>query len=316
MMNLLALKYFGPPVETVAGWQAMLLIFFGSGIAGGALSVYMGNLLTVGASGGVLGLLSAAIVFEMFKVKGAGNFSDKSNFSTLIFILAINVGFGFFENGIDNYAHFGGLLGGAILGIVYAIFLKISILKKFANLFSIALVIIVLGMALNQHISLFRSNSFYPAVNNSFKLCEVASSSLSLEIPETWKVEEESAKLQELNAKGPFGEKLNVIFGLNTESEENFLKEYVAQKNIEFEQDNEIELVSIVGPELVPIRKNTYRVVWNIKAYGRTAVLENYIIFEDGLVYMTNLIATTTHTENYASITKQAVITVKIKETL
>ena len=316
MMNLLALKYFGPPVETVAGWQAMLLIFFGSGIAGGALSVYMGNMLTVGASGGVLGLLSASIVFELFRVKGAGSFSDKSNFSTLIFILAINIGFGFFENGIDNYAHFGGLLGGAVLGIVYAMFLKISSLKKFANLFSTALVIIVLGIALNQHISLFRSNSFYPANNNSFKRCEVASSSLSLEIPETWKVEEESAKLQELNAKGPFGEKLNVIFGLNTDTEENFLKEYAAQKNMEFEQDNEIELVSIVGPELVPIRKNTYRIVWNIKAYGRTAVLENYIVFEDGLVYMINLIATTTHTEGYSSITRQAVATVKIKETL
>ena len=316
MMNLVALKYFGPPVETVAGWPGLLLIFFGSGIIGGALSVYMGNLLTVGASAGVLGLLTASIVFELLKVKGAGSFSEQSNFSTLIFILAINIGFGFFENGIDNYAHFGGLIGGAVLGMIYAVFIKINLLKKFANLFSIAFVIIVLGLAVNQHISLFRSDSFYPVKTNSFKRCEVASSSLSLEIPDTWILEEESAKLQELNAKGPFGEKLNVVFGLNTDSENVFLKEYIEQKNREFEQENEIELVSIVGPEPVTIRKNTYRVIWNIKAYGRTAALENHIIFEDGLVYITNLIITTSHTNSYSSITERAVTSLKLKETL
>ena len=132
-------------------------------------------------------------------------------------------------------------------------------------------------MDLNKHIALFNSNSFYPVKNNGFIRCEVASSSLCLEIPDSWMVEEESAKLQELNVKGPFGEKLGVIFGLNTASEESFLKEYVEQKNIEFEQVEEIELVSIVGPEQVPFRKNTYRVLWNIKAYGRTAALESYI---------------------------------------
>lgn len=316
IMNLFALKYFGPPVETVAGWPALLLIFFGSGIAGGALSVYMGNMLTVGASGGVLGLLTAAIVFELLKVKGSGNFSDKSNFSTLIFILAINVGFGFFEKGIDNYAHFGGLLGGAVLGLFYAILMKISILKKFANIVAIAFVIIVLGMAINQHIALFNSNSFYPLKNNAFIRCEVASSSLSLEIPDSWRVEEESAKLQELNAVGPFGEKINVIFGLNTASEESFLKEYVEQKNIEFEQVEGIKLVSIVGPELVSFKRNTYHVVWNVKSYGGVAALDTYIVFEDGLVYITNLIVTTKHTESYASIVRQAVTTLKLKETL
>jgi rhomboid protease GluP len=316
MMNLLALKYFGPPVETIAGWPGLLFIFFGSGIAGGALSVFMGNSLTVGASGGVLGLLTASIIFELFKVKGAGNFHEQSNISTLIFILAINIGFGFFENGIDNYAHFGGLLGGAILGMIYAIFIKISLLKKVAGFASIAVVIATLGLAFNQHISLFRSNSFYPEKTKGFKRCEVASSTLSLEIPETWTLDESSAKLQELNAKGPFGEKLNVIFGLNTESEEAFIKEYVEQKNREFEQENEIELVSIIGPEPVSFRNNTYRVVWNIKAYGRTAALENHIVFEDGLVFITNLIVTTSHTENYSSISKQAVTSLKLKETL
>ena len=63
-------------------------------------------------------------------------------------------------------------------------------------------------------------------------------------------------------------------------------------------------------------RKNTYRVVWNIKAYGRTAALENHIVFEDGLVFITNLIVTTSHTENYSSISKQAVTSLKLKETL
>ena len=312
IMNLFALRYFGPPVETVAGWPALLLIFFGSGLAGGALSVYMGNTLTVGASGGVLGLLTATIVFELFKIKGSGNFSEQSNFSTLIFILGINIAFGFFESGIDNYAHFGGLIGGAILGMLYIIPIKVPIIKKFANLFSIIFTIILLGFALQQHISLFNSNSFYPLSVKEFQACDVASSSMKLEIPTTWKVED-STKPFDLTIKGPFGEKLTIGVRPNSLAPESYLKEYVEQNNIELEKENELELISIIGPEPVSIRDNTYRVIWNLNAYGRKASLENFLIFEEGYIFMTNLIVTTVHTSNYDPIINHVVSTLKLK---
>ena len=312
IMNLLALRYFGPPVETVAGWPALLLVFFGSGIAGGALSVYMGNSLTVGASGGVLGLLTATIVFELFKIKGSGNFSEQSNFSTLIFILGINIAFGFFESGIDNYAHFGGLIGGAILGMLYIIPIKVPIIKKFANLFSIMFTIILLGFTLQQHISLFKSNSFYPLSVKEYQSCDVASSSIKLEIPTTWKVED-SIKPYDLTIKGPFGEKLTIGVRPNSLAPESYLKEYVEQNNIELEKENELELVSIIGPEPVSIKDNTYRVIWNLNAYGRKASLENHLIFEEGYIFVTNLIVTTVHTSNYDPIINHVVSTLKLK---
>ena len=313
IMNLVALKYFGPPVETVAGWPSLLMIFVGSGIMGGVFSVVMGNTLTVGASGGVLGLLTASIVFELFRLKGTGNFSQQSNFSTLIFILAINIGFGFLESGIDNYAHFGGLLGGAMLGMIYVVPIKFVGLRKIANVFAVVFTAGVLGFALNQHIAMLKSNNIYPANNNEYKLCEVASSSLRLEIPQSWKVDESSAKLQELDTRGPFGEKLNIVFGLNTDSEETFLKEFVEQKNREFEQESDLELVSIVGPEAVSFKEKTYKITWHIKAYGRTASLENHIVFDNGLVFITNLIVTTSHTDSYDSMIKHALATLKLK---
>jgi rhomboid protease GluP len=118
LMNTLALKFFGPPVETVTGWPIFLGIYFFSGLAGCLAAVYHGQPLSAGASAAVLGLLSTAIVFEVFHVEGSEKLRRRNNFSTLVFILVINLIIGVVEQGVDNSAHLGGLAGGALISLL------------------------------------------------------------------------------------------------------------------------------------------------------------------------------------------------------
>lgn len=106
-MNMLALWWFGSPVEQVLARGRYLLLYLVSGLAGSAGALlFSPESLTVGASGAIFGILGAAFVLERQRtyVLGGGAIS----------IIVLNLAFTLFIPGISIGGHLGGLVGGAL----------------------------------------------------------------------------------------------------------------------------------------------------------------------------------------------------------
>ena len=116
-LNGWALFQLGALLELLMGSSRMLLIYFGSGIAGSLASAVFTQKPSVGASGAIFGLLGALIAF-LLRRRGALTPQGKSILMQLVGWAAINVFFGFSTTGIDNSAHLGGGAAGLLLGFV------------------------------------------------------------------------------------------------------------------------------------------------------------------------------------------------------
>lgn len=117
-LNALALVALGRLCESIYGRTRFFWIFLLSGVFGFVLSWAGGNTLSVGASGGLFGLLGAAIVFgwryrEQLP-EGPGVFFRRK----LAPWVALNLLIGVFVPFIDNLGHTGGLLTGIVLGAI------------------------------------------------------------------------------------------------------------------------------------------------------------------------------------------------------
>ncbi|WP_173916144.1 rhomboid family intramembrane serine protease [Halobacillus sp. Marseille-Q1614] len=108
LMNMLALYYLGSAVERIYGSLRFLVIYFLAGIFGGLASFAFNPNVAAGASGAIFGLFGALLYFGL---KNKRLFFQTMGYN-LIFIITINVVFGFVVPQIDNGAHLGGLLGG------------------------------------------------------------------------------------------------------------------------------------------------------------------------------------------------------------
>lgn len=314
LMNLVALKFFGPPVERITGWPLYLAAFFISGIFGGMAAVYTGQPLSAGASAAVLGLLSIAIVFEVFKVKGSESLARRNNFSTLLFILVINLIIGAVEKGVDNSAHLGGLLGGAILAVLLLPILRSPMLKRLAGFVAVWAVIFIGGLSCWQMYSLSDSG-FYPRTIKEFAEISNASATFSLQLPASWQIDPLENKPLSLEATGPFRERVSVLVGLNAEPAEDVLKEYVGQRTSEIENTQEISLKSRRGPEkLDQLRPGVYRVRWLIESGGGPLSVVDYLVFEKDVLFLVRFFIGTEFDGSYEKLTSQAAATVRLLE--
>jgi membrane associated rhomboid family serine protease len=106
-LNMLALYWFGTPVEQYLGRFRFLLVYLVSGLAGsaGALIVTP-NSPTVGASGAIFGIMGAAVVLER---QGAYVLGGQA-----LAVIAINLVFSFTFSNISIGGHIGGLIGGVL----------------------------------------------------------------------------------------------------------------------------------------------------------------------------------------------------------
>lgn len=114
VMNGLGLLYLGRRTEVMAGWPQLALVFLFSLIGGGIASAYgLPDKSSVGASGGIMGLLGFLLVFERLHGRLVPKRSTRRLLAALTFTFVIGfVGYKF----IDNWAHAGGL----VAGMVYA----------------------------------------------------------------------------------------------------------------------------------------------------------------------------------------------------
>ena len=112
--NGIALYILGMVCESAFGRAQLLVLYVLSGLAGSLLSMVMSPGPSVGASGAIFGLQGAAIVlFRMHRDRLLVR-DRRVGLVLIIWALYTIVG-GFLEPLIDNGAHIGGALGGALI---------------------------------------------------------------------------------------------------------------------------------------------------------------------------------------------------------
>jgi rhomboid protease GluP len=114
VLNSFALVTLGPLIERSFGWRKFFVLYTVSGIAGFVVSSWWRpDVLSIGASGAIYGLLGFAVVFGRFRSGPAGRAISDQLMRWLMYGLLM-----FLIPGIDSAAHVGGLIPGAILGLV------------------------------------------------------------------------------------------------------------------------------------------------------------------------------------------------------
>lgn len=134
--NMYALYIVGPILEDAQGTAKFLVIYFVSAIAASTASIALPVFLTpqvllpvrdvsgaliypggsIGASGAIFGLFGAMALL-LFRRRDRAIF--RSQLTQILVLIAINLVYGFFVRGIDNKAHIGGLIAGAVIALGY-----------------------------------------------------------------------------------------------------------------------------------------------------------------------------------------------------
>lgn len=111
--NSYAMLIIGSAIEKTLGPGWVLGPFVFSGITGSVVSAYANppNIVAIGASGGIFGLVAMAAAISFLAPRLAG-FSRSVLVQWLIFALALGVVAGF-----DNWGHIGGILGGGLCAL-------------------------------------------------------------------------------------------------------------------------------------------------------------------------------------------------------
>lgn len=128
LFNGFAMYFFGQVAEPMFGSAKFLALFLLAAIGGNLLNNYVtwqGILdgtgqpgLSAGASGGIMGLGAALLIAAFFKISVNGLIL---NLRSLLFIMGINLVYGFAVPGIDNAGHIGGAITGLVVALAFAI---------------------------------------------------------------------------------------------------------------------------------------------------------------------------------------------------
>ena len=110
IVNLYSLKVIGPSVEGLIGKWKFVFIYFVSAISASLMSLVFteSNIVSVGASGAIFGLMGALLYFGYhYRL-----FLNDAIKTQIVPVIIFNLVIGFIMPGIDNGAHIGGLVGG------------------------------------------------------------------------------------------------------------------------------------------------------------------------------------------------------------
>lgn len=114
VFNMIALYQLAPLLIREYGMSRMVAIYTVSGIGGFFISAVLGVRFTIGASAATCGLIGAALYYGKSRggVYGNAVYSQIGGWALGIFL------FGFFVPGINNWGHAGGMLVGALAGLI------------------------------------------------------------------------------------------------------------------------------------------------------------------------------------------------------
>ena len=121
-LNMWALWDVGRLVEQLYGRWRFALLYVASGLLGNLLSLVLhGNeAVSGGASGAIFSLYGALLVFLWRERRNVERSEFRWLFGAAVLFSSLMLGVGFVVTGIDNAAHGGGLLAGAMMGLVLA----------------------------------------------------------------------------------------------------------------------------------------------------------------------------------------------------
>ena len=113
LFNVLWIRQLGPAVEEIYGPARLVVIFTISGVAGFVVSNSLGVPFTIGASGSIFGLLGAIVAYGRKRggVFGQMVLQQYGQWALILFIM------GFLMDGVNNWAHAGGFVGGFLAGL-------------------------------------------------------------------------------------------------------------------------------------------------------------------------------------------------------
>ena len=120
-MNTWVLLDIGPALEELYGSSRYLFLYIATGIFGFLMSTGWDIVLrrmgmSIGASGAIMGLIGLQLAISGQRGSAYFQMMRRSLIQWIVIIFA----FGFFMGGIDNAAHFGGLVSGYFFGRVFA----------------------------------------------------------------------------------------------------------------------------------------------------------------------------------------------------
>lgn len=109
-LNMYSLRVIGPSVEGLIGKGKFVFIYLLSALSASLMSLVFvdSNIVSVGASGAIFGLMGALLYFG-YHYRLYLNDAIKTQ---IIPVIVFNLLIGFMISGIDNGAHIGGLIGG------------------------------------------------------------------------------------------------------------------------------------------------------------------------------------------------------------
>lgn len=152
--NMVALFLFGKLVEQRLGSLRMAIIYFGSGVGAGFLSMEIAHKLhpesprfAAGASGAVFGIICAAVFLQIMGRKNAER-------KDMIIAIALVIGYAIYSAGgnVDTYGHIGGAIVGGILAFALNVkkwqgFIENQFCKILAIIATIVLCVMGVGEA-------------------------------------------------------------------------------------------------------------------------------------------------------------------------
>jgi len=118
LFNMYALYVIGPQIESFFGKWKFLFIYLISGICGSLFSLaFNTEVISVGASGAIFGLLGSMLYFGYHYRTYLGNVIR----SQIVPIIVFNLIIGFTLNNVDNFGHIGGLIGGILSSMIVGV---------------------------------------------------------------------------------------------------------------------------------------------------------------------------------------------------
>ncbi|HYS77233.1 MAG TPA: rhomboid family intramembrane serine protease [Candidatus Dormibacteraeota bacterium] len=113
LMNCYALATLGTLIEESFGARKFFLVYTVCGVCAFLTSAQFSEAPAVGASGALFGLMGFGIIYGKFRGGAAGRMVAEHLMRWLVYGAVM-----LFMPGIDNLAHFGGLIAGGLLGAV------------------------------------------------------------------------------------------------------------------------------------------------------------------------------------------------------
>jgi rhomboid protease GluP len=147
IFNSIALISLGALVEHIYGRARYILIYLWAGIAGNVASFLLSDSIGAGASGAIFGMLGA-MIYVVLQRKTAWT---QALGRDVLVILAINIVIGYFSPSIDNFAHFGGLIGGFLAA--YAVSLPKLVMRPAIQGLSAAVLVGAISLGIGYGIA-------------------------------------------------------------------------------------------------------------------------------------------------------------------